>query len=57
MICSRSADLVTGPVGVVVIARKLTHGNSVAIPAIAETKNTRRCRDYSWLGDLNSNQD
>src|ERR1700716_689428 len=34
-------------VGVVVIARKLTYGNSVAIPAIAETKNTRRYREDS----------
>jgi len=44
-------------VGVVVIARKLTHGNSAAIPAIAKTKNMRRYRQDSWLGDLDSNQD
>ncbi|MGH6812195.1 MAG: hypothetical protein ACREDM_07560 [Methylocella sp.] len=31
------------------IARKLTYGNSVAIPAIAETKNTRQYREDSWL--------
>ena len=31
----------------VVIARKLTFGNSVAIPAIAETKNTRQYREDS----------
>ena len=36
-------------VGVVVIARKLTYGNSVAIPAIAKTKNMRRYRKDSWL--------
>jgi hypothetical protein len=42
-------------VDVVVIARKLTYGNSVAIPAIAETKNMRRYRKDSWLGDLDSN--
>jgi hypothetical protein len=35
-----------------VIARKLTYGNSVAIPAIAKTKNMRRYRKDSWLGDL-----
>jgi hypothetical protein len=40
-----------------VIARKLTCGNSVAIPAIAQTKNMRRYRKDSWLGDLDSNQD
>jgi hypothetical protein len=39
-------------VGVVVIARKLTYENSVAIPAIAKTKNMRRYRKDSWLGDL-----
>jgi hypothetical protein len=44
-------------VGVVVIARKLTYGNLVAIPAIAETKNTRRYQEDLWLGDLDSNQD
>src|ERR1700724_2146 len=44
-------------VRVVVIARKLTYGNSVAIPAIAKTKNMRRYRKDSWLGDLDSNQD
>jgi hypothetical protein len=37
-------------VGVVVIARKLTYGNLVAIPAIAETKNTRRYGEDLWLG-------
>ncbi len=42
---------------VVVIARKLTYGNSVAIPAIAKTKNMRRYREDSWLGDLDSNRD
>ena len=36
-------------VGVIVIARKLTYGNSVAIPAIAKTKNMRRYRKDSWL--------
>src|ERR1700732_2776386 len=36
-------------VGVVVIAGKLTYGNSVAIPAIAKTKNMRRYRKDSWL--------
>src|SRR6202171_3076526 len=36
-------------VRVVVIARKLTYGNSVAIPAIAKTKNMRRYRKDSWL--------
>jgi hypothetical protein len=43
-------------VGVVVIARKLTYGNSVAIPAIAKTKNMRRYREDSWLGKQDSNQ-
>ena len=38
-------------------ARKLTYGNLVAIPAIAETKNTRRYREDLWLGDLDSNQE
>jgi hypothetical protein len=28
----------------------------VAIPAIAKTKNMRRYREDSWLGDLDSNQ-
>jgi len=32
-----------------VIARKLTFGNSVAIPAIAKTKNMRRYREDLWL--------
>ena len=41
-------------VGVVVIARKLTYGNSVAIPAIAETKNTRHIREDSWLPFLDT---
>ena len=44
-------------VGVVVIARKLTFGNSVAIPTIAKTKNMRRYREDSWLGELDSNLD
>jgi len=42
---------------VVVIARKLTYGNFVAIPAIAENKNTRRYWEDFWLRDLDSNQD
>ena len=42
---------------VVVIARKLTYGNFVAIPAIAENKNTRRYWEDFWLGDLDSNHD
>jgi hypothetical protein len=42
-------------VGVVVIARKLTYGNYVAIPAIAETKNTKRYREDSWLRREDSN--
>ena len=33
----------------VVIARKLTYGNFVAIPAIAENKNTRRYWEDFWL--------
>src|SRR5580704_4919434 len=33
----------------VVFARKLTYGNFVAIPAIAETKNTRRYWEDFWL--------
>src|ERR1700730_9468365 len=41
---------------VVVIARKLTYGKLVAIPAIAENKNTRRYWEDFWLGDLESNQ-
>jgi len=32
-------------VGVVMIARKLTYGNSVVIPATAEIENTRRYRE------------
>jgi hypothetical protein len=36
-------------VGVVVIARKLTYGNSVVIPGITKTKNMRRNRKDSWL--------
>jgi len=40
-----------------VIARKLTYGNLVAIPAIAKTKNTRRYREDYRLRDLDSNQD
>src|SRR3984893_4274740 len=43
-------------VGIVVIARKLTYGNSVAIPAIAKTKNMRRYRKVSWLSKQDSNQ-
>jgi hypothetical protein len=37
-----------------VIARKLTFGNSVAIPAIAKTKNMRRYRKDSWLPFLDT---
>jgi hypothetical protein len=40
-------------VGVVVIAREVTYGNSVAIPAIAETKNRRRYGKASWPQDSN----
>ena len=36
------------------IARKLTYGNSVAIPAITETKKTRRYREDSWLPFLDT---
>jgi len=31
--------------------------DGVAIPAIVKTKNMRRYRKDSWLGDLDSNQD
>ena len=41
------ALFVSGCVGV--IARKLTYGNFVAIPAIAENKNTRRYWEDFWL--------
>src|ERR1700730_14008817 len=37
--------------------RKLTYGNLVAIPAIAETKNTRRYREDLWLGREDSNSE
>ena len=40
---------------VVVITRKLTYGNFVAIPAIAENKNTRRYWEDFWLGREDSN--
>src|SRR6202035_5793712 len=56
--CGRSGENLghfSSLVGVVVIARKLTYGNSVAIPAIAKTKNMRRYRKDSWLGREDSN--
>ena len=42
------------PIPASVIARKLTFGNSVAIPAIAKTKNMRRYREDSWLPFLDT---
>ena len=39
---------------VVVITRKLTYGNFVAIPAIAENKNTRRYWEDFWLPFLDT---
>src|ERR1700730_4219074 len=50
--CGRSGENLghfSSLVGVVVIARKLTYGNSVAIPEIVKSKNMRRYRKDSWL--------
>src|ERR1700732_1402738 len=51
--CGRSGENLghfSSLVGVVVIARKLTYGNLVAIPAIAETTNTQRFEADSLAG-------
>jgi hypothetical protein len=48
----------TGPeFGTDAFAGALTRGSIGTIPETAETKNTKRQREDSWLSNQNSNQD